>query len=72
MVHGITNLLAFLRPKKSAFCKAILAIASAACEAVQREGGEVVARPVDQFGILVARAADPDGNRFWLAQVSRS
>jgi predicted enzyme related to lactoylglutathione lyase len=45
---------------------------TAACEAVQREGGEVVARPVDQFGILVARAADPDGNRFWLAQVSRS
>ncbi len=25
---------------------------------------------VDQYGILVARAADPDGNRFWLAQVS--
>jgi len=45
---------------------------TAACAAVQREGGEVVARPVDQYGILVARAADPDGNRFWLAQVSRS
>jgi predicted enzyme related to lactoylglutathione lyase len=44
----------------------------AACAAVQREGGEVVARPVDQYGIRVARAADPDGNRFWLAQVSRS
>jgi predicted enzyme related to lactoylglutathione lyase len=45
---------------------------AAACTAVQREGGEVVASPVDQYGILVARAADPDGNRFWLAQVSRS
>ena len=44
---------------------------NAACAAVQREGGEVVATPVDQYGILVARAADPDGNRFWLAQVSR-
>ena len=44
----------------------------AACAAVQRERGEVVARPVDQYGILVARAADPDGNRFWLAQVSPS
>ena len=43
---------------------------NAACMAVQREGGEVVASPVDQYGILVARAADPDGNRFWLAQVS--
>jgi predicted enzyme related to lactoylglutathione lyase len=43
----------------------------AACAAVQREGGEVVARPADQYGILVARAADPDGNRFWLAQVTR-
>ncbi|TME27475.1 MAG: hypothetical protein E6I66_13435, partial [Chloroflexi bacterium] len=42
---------------------------NAACAAVQREGGEVVAKPVDQYGILVARAADPDGNRFWLAQV---
>jgi predicted enzyme related to lactoylglutathione lyase len=44
----------------------------AACAAVRREGGEVVASPVDQYGIRVARAADPDGNRFWLAQVSRS
>jgi predicted enzyme related to lactoylglutathione lyase len=43
---------------------------NAACASVQREGGEVVAKPVDQYGILVARAADPDGNRFWLAQVS--
>jgi predicted enzyme related to lactoylglutathione lyase len=45
---------------------------NAACAAVQREGGEVVAKPVDQYGILVARAADPDGNRFWLAQLSES
>jgi predicted enzyme related to lactoylglutathione lyase len=45
---------------------------NAACAAVQREGGEVVTKPVDQYGILVARAADPDGNRFWLAQVSPS
>ena len=44
---------------------------NAACAAVQREGGEVVAKPADQYGILVARAADPDGNRFWLAQVGR-
>jgi hypothetical protein len=29
-------------------------------------------KPADQYGILVARAADPDGNRFWLAQVSPS
>ena len=44
----------------------------AACAAILREGGDVVARPADQYGILVARAADPDGNRFWLAQVARS
>jgi predicted enzyme related to lactoylglutathione lyase len=44
---------------------------AAACNAVQREGGEVVANPADQYGILVARAADPDGNRFWLAQPVR-
>ncbi|TMG47804.1 MAG: hypothetical protein E6H91_08000 [Chloroflexi bacterium] len=41
---------------------------AAACSAVAREGGEIVAPAADQYGILVARAADPDGNRFWLAQ----
>ena len=44
---------------------------AAACGAVTRECGEIVAPAADQYGILVARAADPDGNRFWLAQPSR-
>jgi lactoylglutathione lyase len=44
---------------------------AAACNAVAREGGDVVTPAADQYGILVARAADPDGNRFWLAQPSR-
>jgi predicted enzyme related to lactoylglutathione lyase len=45
---------------------------AAACNAVARAGGEIVQPPVDQYGIIVARAADPDGNRFWLAQPATS
>ena len=45
---------------------------AAACAAVERAGGEIVERPADQYGIVVARAADPDGNRFWLAQPTRA
>jgi predicted enzyme related to lactoylglutathione lyase len=45
---------------------------AAACGAVTREGGEVITPAANQYGVLVARASDPDGNRFWLAQVLRS
>jgi len=42
----------------------------AACEAVATNSGEVIAGPTErpEEGIVVADCADPDGNRFSLAQ----